>query len=407
MATSPGIPELLLAGLCGLLVVPFVYNLAFYRVLRERFLLWHAAAVFFMFAHTIVSSGLINRFASPSVMELSLLSAISWSGGIVAAGMFIVNLVEPDKIDPWHSRVARTLSLWVVGCTVYYLFADGPLRATATPVYYAAFLPILGFFGLVMVTALRRGSRAIRFQIIAWMPIMVVGLTRVITSIGVFGTPLELMIEQHLAIAIEVVITSIGVADRFLIIKRQRDRALAETRSLEHEVERDALTGLLNRRAVGARFERLFAAGFDTMAVIDLDHSKRINDMHGHATGDEVLRCAAAALMSDESTLAVRMGGEEFLLLLRGSNAVLRAEHRRRAITARVAAIVPGLEFPVTASMGLVSQPRGSRVQPDFAALYAHCDRLLYEAKRAGRNRAMSERMTRFGGGASSKIAAA
>ena len=306
VATSPGIPELLLAGLCGLLVVPFVYNLAFYRVLRERFLLWHAAAVFFMSAHTIVSSGLINRFASPSVMELSLLSAISWSGGIVAAGMFIVNLVEPDKIDPWHSRVARTLSLWVVGCTVYYPFADGPLRATATPVYYAAFLPILGFFGLVMVTALRRGSRAIRFQIIAWMPIMVVGLTRVITSIGVFGTPLELMIEQHLAIAIEVVITSIGVADRFLIIKRQRDRALAETRSLEHEVERDALTGLLNRRAVGARFERLFAAGFDTMAVIDLDHSKRINDMHGHATGDEVPRCAPAALMSDESKVAGR-----------------------------------------------------------------------------------------------------
>ena len=85
------------------------------------------------------------------------------------------------------------------------------------------------------------------------------------------------------------------------------------------------------------------------------------------------------------------------MLLLRGSNAVARAEHRRRAITARVASQMPGLGSPVTASMGLVSQPRNSSVHSDFGTLYAHCDRLLYEAKRAGRNRTMSERIMRFG----------
>ncbi|MCB2048606.1 MAG: GGDEF domain-containing protein [Novosphingobium sp.] len=208
---------------------------------------------------------------------------------------------------------------------------------------------------------------------------------------------MEMMVAQHFAIAFEVVVTSLGVADRFMVIKRQRDRALQVSRSLEHEVERDALTGLMNRRGIGARFEHLFAAGFDTMAVVDLDHFKLINDSHGHSVGDQVLCSVALALAEDENTLAIRMGGEEFLLLLRGSNAVMRAEHRRRAITARVAAQVPGLGSPVTASMGLVSQPRNSSANSDFATLYAHCDRLLYEAKRAGRNRTMSERIMRLG----------
>ena len=127
-----------------------------------------------------------------------------------------------------------------------------------------------------------------------------------------------------------------------------------------------------------------------------LGRAHRQHHVEQHAVGDEVLRSAAEALMTDENTLAVRMGGEEFLLLLRGSNAVIRAEHRRRAITTRVAAQVPGLGFPVTASMGLVSQPRNSSASSDFATLYTHCDRLLYEAKRAGRNRTMSERIMRF-----------
>jgi len=388
--------ELLLAALCGVMVIPFIYNIAFYRVLRERFLLFHAAVVACLFTHILTSSGLINRFADLSVDQASALSVTSWTLGIVAAGNFIVSLVEDGKLDPWHRHLVQVLSAMMIAGLLFFLLADGPLRPLTTPVFVLMFFPVLGSFALMMVTALRRGSRAIRFQIFAWAPIMSLGAVRAFSNLGAYGSPMDMMVAQHLAIAFEVVVTSLGVAGRFMVIKRQRDRALAESRLLEKEVERDELTGLLNRRGIGARFDRLFAAGFDTMALIDLDHFKRINDSQGHAVGDEVLRCVASALMTDEDTLAVRMGGEEFLLLLRGRNAVTRAEHRRRAITARVAAKVPGLDFPVTASMGLVSQPRKSGANSDFATLYTHCDRLLYEAKRTGRNRTMSERIMRF-----------
>jgi diguanylate cyclase (GGDEF)-like protein len=168
---------------------------------------------------------------------------------------------------------------------------------------------------------------------------------------------------------------------------------------------RDPLTGLRNRRSIERRVDELFRIGFRTMAVIDLDQFKSVNDTHGHAVGDVVLRSAAGALIDDRDTKAIRMGGEEFLLLLRGPEPAARAERCRRAISARVAADVPGLDRVVTASMGLVEHDTGGTLEIAFGTLYERCDRLLYEAKRLGRNRTMKEKVTGFDTAA--KVAAA
>lgn len=170
----------------------------------------------------------------------------------------------------------------------------------------------------------------------------------------------------------------------------------------------DPLTGLADRRTFHARLEEALARpGTPELALmlIDLDRFKSVNDTHGHVMGDAVLRAAADALEPDEDTLAIRLGGEEFLLLLRGTDVATRAERRRQAIAVRVASRMPGLDRVVTASMGLVEQPAGARVLTDFKAFYGHCDRLLYEAKHAGRNRTMSERIQGFAGGRASRAA--
>ena len=218
------------------------------------------------------------------------------------------------------------------------------------------------------------------------------------TSMGLTDAPMEMQLAQHISIAWEVIVASLGVADRFLVIRRERDSAKEQSRTFAQLAERDALTGLLNRRAVEDRFEELQGEGFRTMAVIDLDHFKDINDSYGHAKGDDVLQAVADALEGDDDTLSVRLGGEEFLLLLRGKNAAARAERRRKAIPARVAAKVAGIDRMVTASMGLVEHSHSNLTPADFSMLYAHCDRLLYEAKGAGRNRTMSEKIRGFSG---------
>jgi diguanylate cyclase (GGDEF)-like protein len=382
--------ELLIAAICGILCVPLIFNLMFYRVLRERFLLWHALAVCFMITHTTISSGLINRMALISFDFLTFLSAMSWGGGVIAAAMFAANVIEPGKLDPGHRLALRLLAPWIIGWSLVYLYAGGPLRPWAAQLYFGSYVPVLGLFVAIMGIAWRRGSRPVRFMVAAWMPIMVTGTLRVASINGLTAEPMELQLQQHIAIALEVIITSLGVADRFIVIRRQRDRARAEARLFENLSERDPLTGLLNRRTIEERFQDLFEDGFRTAAVIDVDSFKSINDNHGHALGDDVLRAMAGVFAADEESIAVRMGGEEFLLLLRGRDAAERAERMRRAISVRITERIPGLDQIVTASMGLVEHAPGAAGPRDFLALYRHCDRLLYEAKDAGRNRTMS-----------------
>ncbi|HEX2794950.1 MAG TPA: GGDEF domain-containing protein, partial [Croceicoccus sp.] len=109
---------------------------------------------------------------------------------------------------------------------------------------------------------------------------------------------------------------------------------------------------------------------------------------------DRVLQEVAAVLAGDKDAIAFRLGGEEFVVMLRGGQVQERAEQLRRAITIRVANEVAGIDGPVTASMGLIESPPGGACS--MRQLYSQADRLLYEAKYSGRNRLISERIQVF-----------
>lgn len=386
--------QLLLAALCGLMCMPLILNFAFYRILRERFILWHAAAVLVMLTQMVVTSGLIQRFCNLSLLQTCVLSSLSLSLTAVATVRFFVTLIEPDILG---KRLRMTLELlvpWIGFWTAYYLLADGPFLASIAPLYYLAFLPFIVMLVFTVIFAATRGSRTAWFQIVGWTPLAMVGLVRIVSMLGATATPLGLGLEQNLAIAFEVIVTSLGVADRFMTIRLQRDQALAQAEQHATLAKRDALTGLWNRRAIEEQFEALYRSGFRTMAALDLDHFKRINDIHGHAAGDAVLKAVAEALMPDDDTVAIRMGGEEFVLLLRGDDAPERAERRRQAIPSRVAKRHPGLHRLVTASMGVVTFDDQAQAQPSFSEIYNACDRLLYASKKAGRDRMSSSAAT-------------
>ncbi|MEI6643414.1 MAG: diguanylate cyclase [Novosphingobium sp.] len=385
-----------MAAICGMLVVPLLLNFGFYIVLRRPFVLWHIVMVGLMLVQTVVGTGFIHIGADPDAATEIAISSLCF--GVVAASglMFLLTFLEPEALSPKLRRVLIGCAPLVMAGGVFTALPFAVLRPwSALGVYSAVSLSIcLILCGLI--DAWRRGSKLVPILMVGWMPTLMVGVYRIGSYILPHARPTESVVVFQLALAAEVLANSLGIVIRFLELRRERDLATARATELEGVAGRDALTGLWNRHSIERRFNDLFRLGYRTMAVIDLDHFKRINDRHGHAVGDSVLKVVATVLAEDGESCAIRMGGEEFLLLLRGPGGAERAERCRRALSTRIAAAVPGLGHVVTASMGLVEHDLSGNLDVEFAVLYSHCDRLLYEAKRLGRNRTMRERLTGF-----------
>lgn len=165
-----------------------------------------------------------------------------------------------------------------------------------------------------------------------------------------------------------------------------------EAKALTEASQHDPLTGLLNRRGLDAQIGALVAASEIndvplTIALIDVDLFKRINDNFSHAVGDAVLRRVATFIRSHcrQHDLPVRYGGDEFLLVLadvdlaRGTQVLERLKVACDASPWQAEA--PGLR--VTLSIGVATRPRGGTIAGTIAAT----DRALYKAKAGGRDR--------------------
>ena len=168
---------------------------------------------------------------------------------------------------------------------------------------------------------------------------------------------------------------------------------------------RDPLTGLYNRRHIDEQLARLLGPGSLpaaslSVALVDLDHFKRINDTFGHDVGDAVLRRVAdllqAAVPADGAralggSFAARMGGEEFLLVLVDTppgHAAALAEDLRSAVAGHAWEDITG-DLPVTASIGVTTVTGAADQTP--AALLGRADALLYRAKEQGRDRVVTD----------------
>jgi diguanylate cyclase (GGDEF)-like protein len=234
-------------------------------------------------------------------------------------------------------------------------------------------------------------------------------LTRVITgtvmlmfvAVGSVVIPdsIRILLDQGQR-ASQILVTALllNVALMWLCWKRCRTLE-QEVEHLEHAKEharslanRDPLTGFLNRRSLAEA-----ASGFlkgpvpraAALLVIDLDHFKKINDLHGHAVGDDLLRAVARILedCTPAGSACARLGGDEFAVLLVGESAAhRRATEIAATIVGRLAAPigVSGVSAHVGASLGLSAADAECS---DIETLLRRSDIAMYESKKAGRNR--------------------
>jgi two-component system, cell cycle response regulator len=189
-----------------------------------------------------------------------------------------------------------------------------------------------------------------------------------------------------------------AIALRLSMTSREREQiahALEASLNEQHRISNtDELTGLHNRRFADRRLQERTAGDHQGtpevgVLVLDLDHFKEINDSHGHAVGDEVLRLTAARLatVGRSGDVVARYGGEEFLVILRDvpRDGLLTAAERFRVSIAEEPFDV-GADQPilVTTSVGGASMPADAATLTDLLRI---ADRALYTAKSMGRNR--------------------
>ena len=166
-----------------------------------------------------------------------------------------------------------------------------------------------------------------------------------------------------------------------------------QSEAFERQAREDALTGLANRRRVDEAIEAYFSESQRSsrplgFVLLDIDFFKRINDRYSHATGDAVLREIGVILRDHQrpGDLVARLGGEEFICILAGSDlegARAFCERIRLAMENHSwQAIAPGLE-QVTVSMGVVEWDGAE----SYSRMSSRADELLYRAKNSGRNR--------------------
>jgi diguanylate cyclase len=185
----------------------------------------------------------------------------------------------------------------------------------------------------------------------------------------------------------------------FLESSQELDKIRDSLKTAEQLSNTDALTGLANRRSFEDFFRSAQISAMETgnplsIVMIDIDHFKKFNDSYGHQVGDQVLRLVAKVLQESvrDVDLAARYGGEELIAVLPGADLDRCAEAaeriRRRIAEGRLTRRSTGKEIAsVTVSIGVAQFQLAEAAE----ATIERCDRALYQAKRAGRNRVVTE----------------
>jgi diguanylate cyclase len=180
---------------------------------------------------------------------------------------------------------------------------------------------------------------------------------------------------------------------------QELDKIRDSLKVAEQRSNTDALTGLANRHGLEEFLRSAQIASMEmgdplSILLIDIDHFKKFNDSHGHQVGDQVLRLVAKVLQDSvrDVDLAARYGGEELIAVLPGADLSRCADAaeriRRRIAEARLTRRSTGRELGnVTVSIGVAQ----FRLAEAAEAMIERCDRALYQAKRAGRNRVVTE----------------
>jgi diguanylate cyclase (GGDEF)-like protein len=316
---------------------------------------------------------------SASTALIYLVAGMAWTG----VTLFLSECHFNDRFQDHYLTVPQSIGSITIQFGAMFI-------APEVGFYFACIIFVVLGFGALRMSASQTGT--------VWT-YATVGLTVMFACTGKpIAMPMNTPIERYLALLCFVTALGrcaftglYGASLREALYKRGNELREAHAR-IEVLAQIDELTGVLNRRwimkALDDEIERTQRSGsVCSVALLDIDHFKRINDTYGHPAGDDVLRTFAIALAANLRGIDKlgRYGGEEFLLILPGSSkeqAVIAVDRLRKLIAAIDWIAISG-DLRVTISAG-VTQLGQTQTADD---VISHADAALYEAKDGGRNR--------------------
>lgn len=357
-------------------------------VLRDRVLLYFFSYATFQLIYQMLMSGEIYELPGGRLL-VPLGTHAPWLFATLSAPLSISFMLAFCDLREVVPRAARILAwmrwpflLFVVLIWLPFAVRTNVLVNTFNVWFMASSVWALG---TVMVAAARHDRQA-RFFLVAWMPQVLFTLLRVSQILLKLDLPPWLEYGYPSTMAFSCVIVTIGLADLSLRARHERDVA-------HHLADHDALTGVLNRRAL---VRRLHAAIIEArrqrtplaLLFLDMDHFKSVNDRYGHQAGDACLRAVAEAIADElrPSDWLGRYGGEEFVVGLPGASHddAMRAGERIRHRIETLQVHSRGTTLQTTVSMGVATLGDHADSADE---LIARADAALYRAKLAGRNR--------------------
>jgi diguanylate cyclase (GGDEF)-like protein len=341
---------------------------------------WFACAYLIGVAYFLVEFVIYAFVGGPAM------AVFSFAVFLAALAAFNVGLAVKHQIKVLWLQMGVIFIASVILCAA---IQDLPRNSVWRMLAYQSPYFVMQAIGVVIIGRTRHHTRLdiILQSVLAGSALHFLSKAFFLVLAGGTGSTARDYLDTPYALISQTLGTVLGLAVALLtLLMLVRDIVMEATK----RSEMDTLSGLLNRggfeRHAAVELERCLARGLPTsLVVVDLDHFKAVNDTYGHAIGDQVIQALARLIRTVSSShVAARLGGEEFAILLPGSNlaaARLYAEGLRSAFSALS---VQGLPEDVrfTASFG-VAELIGSE---DVAALSSRADMALYAAKRAGRD---------------------
>lgn len=371
--------------LYGFLFALLVYNVMLYAGLRKPQYILYSLYLGMFLLMNIVYTGYGNAWLRPDhtrwVQWVNPLTMMLYGGsGLIFALSFLHTRTHLPRA---HKAVVACLGLFASLQLLAVLLDSQLLSLMVAFVFALTFTWSMLGLG---VAAARAGLQSARYFLLAAIAAMV---GAAMTTLSVWGfIPYNVVTFRavEIGMVLDAALLALALAYQFRVGEEDKLRA-------EQLARLDPLTGINNRRAfydkaatvwnVSQRNNRALS-----LILLDIDQFKQVNDVHGHAFGDEVLTTVSRAMMGAirDQDVAARWGGEEFIVLLPETDireAAVLAERLRGAI-ADILLKHQGADIAVTASLGVAQRDKH---HANLDALISSADKCLYRSKEQGRNR--------------------